>query len=66
MNTPKIPERTKYPFSKMEIGDYINMEMPDESAAMKARIAAGTHGHYAGKKFVTRITGRVIEVWRKS
>lgn len=64
MNTPKPPKRNRYPFDKMKNGDYEKLKFDELSDAKKARLAVHSLGCRTGKKFVTRLSGNGLEVWR--
>lgn len=64
LNTPPVPKKNKYGFNEIEIGGYKKLLLDNEMLAMKARTAALTHASLNNKKFVTKVKGSVLEVWR--
>ena len=56
---PEVPERVRYPFADMEVGD--SFLIRDESLVKNARSAAWMFGQRHGARFSCR---RVAEGWR--
>lgn len=60
---PEIPEIKKYPFTKMETGDYAEIVFKTQkelSTAQRCANMASCRGKY---KFVTRKNGLTLRVW---
>lgn len=51
---------SKYPFSRMEVGDSFTVP----TSMRKVVMVAHNYGHKNGKKFATRTIGEVLRIWR--
>lgn len=58
----KLPERSKYPFSALKVGQSFLVE--DAEQGSRAQRAAHAYGYYAGRKFVTKSTKEGLRIWR--
>lgn len=57
------PAPSMYPFPKMEVGD--SFTVPDVGKnAHNVRIAAHNYAYRNNVKFITRMQGDVVRVWR--
>lgn len=63
LNIPPVPERRKYPFSKMVPGDYKSLEFANYADLSRAQMNAHNTHKSTGYKFVTRKNGLTLQVW---
>lgn len=59
-----IPEREKYPISKMQIGDSLLDDGCRKTSESKIRLSAKKHGSKYGKKFSARKVDGGVRIWR--
>lgn len=60
---PPLPEKSKYPFSKMVPGDYKELEFISYKDLARAQMNAHNTHKRTGYKFVTRKSGLTLQVW---
>ena len=57
---PVPARRNKWPWRLMDVGDMVEIR----KNLKKAQSAAHVYGYARGRKFITKIEGSILKVWR--
>lgn len=60
---PAVLPKSKYPFSRMEVGD--SFFIPDDKIRDRVYAAANSYGKARGQKYIVRKYGDGYRCWRK-
>jgi hypothetical protein len=60
-----VGNKSKYPFNRMEVGDYLKLTFKSPEETDRARKSIYSYAYMHKMKFKSSRKGNTLEVWRK-